>query len=241
MGLDLVEVLLEIENAFKVRIQDEEYERCATVGGMRDLVVAKLQAAGRLASSLAPCLSSAVFCKARKSLVVVGGVDRGRIRPSALVEQMIPVPARRQIWREWERALGVRLPRLERPSVVVFASWAIVVLIYLTLALLAGGLRHPLQLMTAGIVASLAGIAAIVATKPFAVLVPVEATTFRDLTSNLIARHATSFRERLRPQEPRWTSQEAYFVLKGILVEQLGVEPQRVTPEARLIEDLGAD
>jgi acyl carrier protein len=237
MGLDLVEVVLEIEVAFEIKLCDDDYERCATVGGFHDVVVEKIRASGRIATSLTPCLSTAVFCKARESLAAVCAVERRRVRPSAFVEQLIASPIRRKVWRDWERGLGVKLPRLERPMSVVIAAWVVVIATYGAFALLAGG-PNPWQFAAAG-VATVAAIVAIVVTQPLAVVVPAGAATFRDLTSNLMARHATPLREQLRPQEPRWTPQEVFFVLKGILAEQLGVEPERVTPEARIIEDLG--
>ena len=54
------------------------------------------------------------------------------------------------------------------------------------------------------------------------------------------------------PQEPeprklivpyqgrRWAREEIYETVVDILVDALGVEPDEVTPEATLVEDLGA-
>jgi acyl carrier protein len=240
MGLDMFEVVLEIEGAFDIRFDKDDYERCATVGGIRDLVVEKLHAAGRIATRLNPCLSTAVFCKVRESLATVTAVDRRQVRPSACVEHLLPTPTRRKVWRQWEQALGVDPPPLRRSWSVVFAATILVISFYVTLSHFAGVAAKSLQFAAAG-AAIVTAIAAIVLTRPLAVVVPAGATTFRDLTSNLMAHHATTFRQQLSPQEPQWTPQEANLVVKGILVEQLGVEPERVTPEARIVEDLGAN
>jgi acyl carrier protein len=240
MGLDIVEVVLEIERAFEVRLVDDDYQRCATVGGMRDVIVEKLRATGRVASRLSPCLSTAAFCKMRQALISVSSLDRRRIHPSAGVAGLIDVSIRRRVWRQWQQALGMGLPRLQRPWTVVFAASVVVGSSYVMVDLLNGGPHRSLQFAAAG-AAFLTALAAAVVTRPLAVVVPEGAGTFGDLTSNLVVHHSATLRAEPRLDEARWTPQEVQLVLKSILVEQLGVSPDLVTPAARIVEDLGAD
>jgi hypothetical protein len=47
MGLETVEFILAGEDAFKITLEDAETERCATVGDLEQLIVSKLERAGR--------------------------------------------------------------------------------------------------------------------------------------------------------------------------------------------------
>jgi hypothetical protein len=56
MGLDGVELILAVEDAFQIHISDEEAGNVSTVGDLHDLVVSKLQG-----QDSKRCLTSAAF------------------------------------------------------------------------------------------------------------------------------------------------------------------------------------
>jgi acyl carrier protein len=56
MGLDFVELILAIEDAFQIHFADEEANKLAIVGDLQNLVVHKLPAFGKT-----KCLTSAAF------------------------------------------------------------------------------------------------------------------------------------------------------------------------------------
>ena len=58
MGLETVEIFMDIEDHFGVSIPDDDASRCVTVGDTRDVVVRLLVAQGREAS---PTLRDEVF------------------------------------------------------------------------------------------------------------------------------------------------------------------------------------
>jgi hypothetical protein len=55
MGLDTVELIMEVEEAFDIKIPDEDAEKLRTIGDLHHYIANKLQ----LVSG--PCLSSAAF------------------------------------------------------------------------------------------------------------------------------------------------------------------------------------
>ncbi len=38
-----------------------------------------------------------------------------------------------------------------------------------------------------------------------------------------------------------WNNEEVWKVLRSVIIHQLGVKPEEVTKEARIVQDLGAD
>ena len=113
MGLDSVELVLEVENAFGFSIPDEDAAGLTTVGKLYDYVLAH-----RFRGKQDVCLSSMTFYKLRRGLMLVLQVPRNSVRVSTEVSAIIP-KHRRRSWRALEKATGFRLPFLRRPGWVV--------------------------------------------------------------------------------------------------------------------------
>jgi hypothetical protein len=71
MGLDGVELLLAVEDAFQIHIEDHEAGGVYTVGDLYNLVVTKLQG-----QDSKRCLTSAAFYRTRRGIMDTLGVDR---------------------------------------------------------------------------------------------------------------------------------------------------------------------
>jgi hypothetical protein len=88
---------------------------------------------------------------------------------------------------------------------------------------------------------ALAGLA--LSTRTYAVTVPARVhipegyRTIREFTDTILARNYAQ----LVVRHQHWHEAEVWQVLRGILVEALGVSPEQVTIGARLVEDLGAE
>jgi hypothetical protein len=159
------------------------------------------------------------------------------IRPSTRIDDLIERRSRRNVWTEFERALGVRLPRLQRPRSLVSIS-ALLVLFFLTISLAVHS-RSALEQTFAATAAIELAIAMVRLTRPLAVVVPCEAATFGDLTGTLLAHHFASFSKHYRPEEAgRWTAPEVAITLRCLLAEQLGVFSDRITSDTNIPADL---
>ncbi|VGO15255.1 hypothetical protein PDESU_03837 [Pontiella desulfatans] len=69
MGLDGVELIMETENVFGIRIEDEEAEVCLHPRDVIELVWSKVSHADK-----AVCPSQRAFCISRRALVDVFGI-----------------------------------------------------------------------------------------------------------------------------------------------------------------------
>jgi hypothetical protein len=110
MGLDGVELILAVEDAFQITITDEEAGTIVTVGDLHDLVMAKLhsQDCGR-------CLTSAAFYRTRQGIAESLGIARRDIRPSTSLDAILPRSGRRQSWRRIQEVANLNLPALQHP------------------------------------------------------------------------------------------------------------------------------
>jgi acyl carrier protein len=244
MGLDVIEMIMEVEETFDITIPDEEAERIRTVGDLFHVVLGRIPLDEKPPGQSGPvvCLTSRVFYRVRRILVDGLEVDRRRIRPATAVEELIPESDRRRWWSEASERLGWTFPDLRRPRWVVWALW----LLFGGLSLSLFGYHFALlglseqALVQAAVLNLLIGylylIAAYAFTKPVATRLPLECASVRGLVEQVVARNHGKLRREAGLGRP----EEVWKTLQAILVEQLGVPPESVTEEARIIEDLGA-
>ena len=101
MGLDAVEIILEIEKSFGITISDDDVPRVRSVGDLHSLILEKLQPARSEA-----CLTSHCFYRLRAALGELFGHERRRVVPDAEMEDLIPRERRRRAWKSLLRCSG---------------------------------------------------------------------------------------------------------------------------------------
>ena len=147
MGLDAVELLIEIEAAFGISLHDEDVSQVVTVGQLYESVCCSLSATDRLSC----CLSAAAFYRVRQLLISVTGAERSHVRPRTDMQTLIPALRRKAAWRRMARSSDLRLPSLALPR------WGVPLAIVLTallisLAVFAVGWPLSLILVAPGLV-----------------------------------------------------------------------------------------
>src|SRR5580658_5428920 len=105
MGLDGIELVLAIEEAFRIHIDDEEAGNVSTVGELHRLVASKLS---RQPAGL--CLTSAAFYRMRRGIVAALGIERHQVKPSTLLDAILPRNDRHDAWRRIQAAMELKLP-----------------------------------------------------------------------------------------------------------------------------------
>jgi len=124
MGLDGVELVMEVEDRFGVRLPDAECSRIRTVADLAALVVSRLPRCG------AYCPTARAFLDLRRLLVVHASIDRNRIRPKARLDWLFP----HGLWRTWRRLRlhePVIPPLIASPMTDQLMVWASGVLLLL--------------------------------------------------------------------------------------------------------------
>jgi acyl carrier protein len=231
MGLELLELVLTVEDAFGFSIPDEDAAGLNTVGKLHEYILAH-----RCHAKQEACLSSIAFYKIRRALISVRKLPRKDVRVSTELATIIPA-RRRRIWRALEKATGFRLPRLRRPAWVTpvaalaTVGLAIAVPVLLSLSMLHGAIF--VAILTAGA----AGYAFSWLTTLLAFEFPPDCATVGQLAKGALARNYRAIVE----QSGKCASDaEVWVALRLIVAEQLGVRPGDLTKETNFVKDLNA-
>src|ERR1044072_9057043 len=112
MGLDSVEILVNVENAFGITISNYEAEKVCTVGDIHNLVWRNIQ--GRQSMR---CRSQQLFYKLRYTLINKYKVPREAIELDASLNTIFPKKNRRLKYHKLQKELQLKVPELVLPPI----------------------------------------------------------------------------------------------------------------------------
>jgi hypothetical protein len=111
-GIDLIE---EVEEAFAIKIADDEAERCWTVGDLHEVICAHTPYWDDQGGS---CASSAVFYRLRRSLAPE---DKASLSPSSLLESTGMSAS--HLMKSLRSETRLRLPTVELTTIGIVGGW----------------------------------------------------------------------------------------------------------------------
>jgi len=233
MGLDTVELVMEIEEVFDISIPDDSASKMLTVGDVYEFILEKT-ADSTLKSNT--CLTAAAFYELRRHLRSLD-LSQKDIRPKTRLEHAIPLIGRRNYWQALSSLMDLRFPRLGRPSWLALLNCLLVAIV-----VSASFLGFAQQSVATGIfTAVMLGLSSSAllwfVTQPFAIYPASTCSTIRDLVTNLVAINYNTLAMRYSTRNPT----DVWNTLQLIVAEQLGVDRSKVVPHARFVQDLGAD
>lgn len=126
MGLDTVELVMNVESEFDIAILDDDDGALCTAGDLCDFIARQKQAESQ-------CLHPAAFVRIRRALIDVCGATRDAVRVPTGLQTLFPAESRRQKWREFEVALGLPVPGLVYPAPYRAAARTVCVLLFIAL------------------------------------------------------------------------------------------------------------
>jgi len=222
MGLDGVELIMEVEDTFGISIPDEEAEYCSTVGGMYNIIISKLTPAEE------GCLSNSAFYKLRKAMIDEFNFSRKEIRPKALLHGFFPEKNRRSAWKSLQERLNLQLPCLRRPTMIHVGIFLSSLMVGLTAGIYS---RSIFIFITAFLFAI---IIAYMITKFLATEFPKPCTTIGGTVNNIVALNFKTLRE----EKSKWHHNEVWRTLLFVISDQLGIDENELTPETNFVKDL---
>ena len=225
MGLDSVELVMSVEDAFQINISEEEASKIRTVGEFYDVVRSKL--AIKDDEGWGRCLTSTAFYRVRRAMVEVLRIDRRKITPKTELSVLLPTPQRRENWGRITRAASLKIPKLGYNSGVILLKFAILMAVGTAL-----GLLQYLGIVGLTIVSFIAAL--VMAKFTPALLISLPASTVGALAEQIYLANV----KQLSEGNGGLNEREVWDALTKIIIQQLGVKPEEVTPEARFIEDL---
>lgn len=227
MGLDFVELVMDVEDHFGILIKDSEAERVRTVGDLVALIDGRRSAAHEM---YCPTLSA--FLKLRSTVRDVIGDTTFRIRPRQHIAQRLTAPQRRELWKRLSALLDSPPRGLRRSRVLqrTLAALFVAILTISAIAAVAIDIRIlPLTLALAG----LCMLVLHIATVPFRTMPPYEWVTFGDVAAKIAGVTTATKQLQLR------SADDILAELRPLIVNALGVNGDEVVSSARFVEDLG--
>ena len=233
MGLEIVEFVMAVEEAFGIAILDSEAQEAITPGKLADLVMSKVGTTDRT-----PCLSSRAFYRLRQSATNELEIPRKLLKPDTPLSEIVPKQNRRDAWEKLKRGIGASAwPQLRRPeSMVALFALLVIVLSAAATFFVTWIWKSPiLTPLTAVTIAILASWASVTATRPLRTAFPPGYMNLGDLARFVVARNPGL----LQSGEPTWTRERVWCVLRALIVEHFGVTD--FTEDSRFVQDMHID
>lgn len=243
MGLELVEIVMDVEETFGISLPDARMSAIRTVGEFCDCITGVLSRDYE-ESGLADKMFNRVCC----ALHSARGIARSEIFPDKPLNELFPVWGRRTAWRRFQKSLGLELPPLQRShlvntliTVIAIALGWISVLSVVTDFMP----RRIVSLPVTGVLSIMLLVFAAIPiwwligrwlTLPTAVFWRSDLRTVDDLTRAAFSRNYG----KIVKEQGQFSCQETWIIVQGIVSKHLGVDRAAVTREARFVEDLGA-
>ena len=230
MGLELVELVMEVEETFGIIVSDQAAPQLQTVGQLHAYILES-----RRQTQQQGCPTGHVFRNVRRVLTENTSVPRRAIRPSTELKTMLPPRIRRRVWKRLQqevpgRLRGLRLPFRLGPVLTGCCLLAGVVTAAMIVPLV--GFVHAIVLGGTATVAML--LVTFSVTRPIALAFPHGVATVGDAArATLPPGYEVAVRQQM-------TDEEVWAKLQKIVADTLGVKVAKVTPSARFVEDLGA-
>jgi acyl carrier protein len=247
MGLELVEIVMDVEEIFGISLPDTRLSEMRTVGELCDCIIDIL---GREKEGAA--LSDSVFLRLCEAIQSVKGTEQGQISADTRLSELFPFWGRKRAWKRLEKSLGLPLPPTQPPGVVR----TIVLVVSIVLGWVLGlsilfDLIPPRTVQSSGTVSVLVAVFGLVLgflaiclcwlvgcwlTLPLARFWPKNLRTVGDLSQLILEKYYG----KVVKKEQRFNPEEVWNILRRIVAAVLGVDQSQVTREARFVEDLGA-
>lgn len=233
MGLDSVEILVNVENAFGITISNYEAEKIYTVGDIHNIVWRNIQ--GRQSMR---CRSQQLFYKLRYTLINKYKVPREAIELDASLNSIFPQKNRRLKYYKLQKELQLKVPELVLPAIwarALFITGVILIpgVLVVTLVLIYGYDKTLwLYLLPAlGLLATI-----FISNILDAVRTEFKPETVKDYTKEVLSLNYGTLM-----QDKNIDRKEMEVLINNIIAETVGVELHEISPGKSLTDDLGID
>lgn len=245
MGIDLLDVQFRIEKAFGLQLEQEFFPDLidkhhpnwqmpgqprpdVTVGQIYQELLERLRRENRLESDysqLRALTLHSVLDSLKRSL------ERPDLTAETPVTELLPPPLNRASWNRLAASLNIEpplIPWTTMTQVSYVGGCLVAVVLWFTTFLFEIPIKS-LILAVLGMLSIILWRSALERQR-----FPPSIRRIQDLSDHVL-------RVRLREPGSRWPEEPVWDQLREVMVDALGVDDHEVTPEARLIQDLGAD
>lgn len=235
MGLDTVELVMDIEKAFNISIPDPQAETMVTVGDFHRVVCSHLKK-----EQSDRCNSQALFYTLRRSAGQTFGIPKQAFNLSAPVNTLFPYQNRRQVYRDFATVNQLELPPL------VLSKLRARFLDIACVTIVTGGFALSIILVNifsfskwifflpvAGVFLIM-GISSLL--NPLRTVIGHRHFLVKDFVQNVLV---LNYGKLIKDTGAR--QQEVLILVNHIIADKTGLPLEDITPEKRICDDLGLD
>lgn len=237
MGLDTVELMMQVEDEFDVQIPNDQWWRLQTVGDMCAMVASLSNPMWK-----GLCRHPRAFCTLRRGLMQMGH-ERHHIRTKTPIHELFPRPQIRRRWQHLTRMTGYKLPDLRPPIWILRVALFVPLFLFVAMTVAVCALFvwpiDPIILMIAIALTIVSPCSIFLLpwlTRPFAVH-PDDCDTVGDLV-RWVVRHNTMSE---MTDQYLLTGEHHFARIRAIVSEQLNIPEAEIHLHSRFIEDLRAN
>lgn len=236
MGMDGIELVLEVENVFNITISDQEAAQIITVGDLYNCVLSKVKAAEE-GNKDKICMTARAFYQLRRGLADYFRLDTKQIHPNTLTAPIFAPDHRNRSWKNLAKQLNLRFPRLKTPAWLLGLEVLMFVLFSAGLfrAMYQTNAFFPLILILCFLILYLKWISPQKA-RWFVLEIPPNCQTMGHFAKSLLPLNYS----RIAQQESGY-KEEIWHTLCDIISDQLGVAKSKLTPQTDFVKDLNVD
>ena len=232
MGLDAVELVMKLEDAFGIELRDEEVVDTVTPRMLGDVIFSKLQAC-----DVKICQSQRAFYLLRKSFLKIFGLERKAITPDIEFRSLIPKEQEKDLWKQIKSDVAARSwPEMSRPLWMLRFFAAIDIAIFLGIIFSLVYFTRDFRIIFGGsIILGLLCIAVFDAISKYLTIsyvryIPYEYTYLKDLIPYVIT-----------SDHIKWTREQVSERLKTVIMDQLVLDESEYSEDANFVEDFHLD
>ena len=233
MGLDSVEIVMEVERAFGISIPDKEAEKIITVGDFHEAVWNHLD---RKVSN--KCKSQVLFYKLRQSFTDTYDFPKQHLKIDSLLNEIFPELNRRKLYVDFAESNQLKFPPL-----VLKEPWS-GILTYFGFITIVGGLLFSLILINLFdytkwqlLIPSAGILFTYLLSKLFGPKrTVIEPATIRDFIQQIVAMNYSTLVDINGSNR-----KEVVSVVNYIIAFKAGIDLAEITPEKKICDDLGID
>jgi len=215
MGLDGLEMVMELEESFGVELTESDVEKAETPAIMCDVIYGKLRVTDKTR-----CLTQRAFYVLRRALMEILELKREEVTLDLRFRDFVPKQIRKKFWNQLQSATKARrFPDLARPWWLTLLMTAIGLALFIVCAGSFGYLPATALIIVFSIVCAKL-------TRPFRIYISWEFKTVRDLVPAAMASN-----------EVEWTREQVSGLVKKIVIEQLGISEIDYSEDASFVKD----
>lgn len=235
MGLDSVELIIEVEDTLGIEISNLEAEKINTV---QDFYDCAWKHVSNKKLAIEKCYTHSVFYKIRQAIVENIKVDKKSITPKTKMEDIIPFENRRQIWKQLEDTLQLTLPQLElrKPYNIILNAFGLITIggsvlveVFIVIIYHASYWVYGYSLIAILLTSLLSRVFT-----PFRT--NFVSNDFRELTTKVFGINFKTI-----TAEKGITKNDLEIVIREIISNKCGLDLAEITPEKSITRDLGID